>query len=496
MRSPRKRGWQGSPELTARAHIRQARAHIRHKMRRFAPRAHTMRGSCLSAAHRIAYVVYNDVYRDSRVLKTADGAAAAGYCVRIYAFGGPVSHYPEGISHRRSGVEIVRLGVIPDRWPLARRALAGRRQRLAAARAQQATVAVAAPDVASADSVMPTAAALPRRSLQQQAIEIAMRVVIDARHRDFSRRAVSAIREWQPDLLHAHDANTLEVALRLQRSSGTPFVYDAHELWEERNAVRSDRVKRAEQLLLNRATERMQGSITVSPGIQNWMTERYGLRQPPTLVRNIPHAAPTPARQDGALRRMTGVSDDVRIITYVGAITTGRGIDEAIAVLPLLAANRHLVLLGQGSAENMAFFRALAARHGVAQRVHFAGSVESREVSTAIADSDVSLVYTQPKNLSYLYSLPNKLFESIRAGLPIVASDLPDVRSLVEEYELGELADPGDLDAMARAIEAVLTDADTYRRHAARAAAELNWENEMERLFALYDSVLKEDRTS
>lgn len=447
----------------------------------------------MAARKRIAFIVYNDVYRDSRVLKTADSAADAGYEARIFAVGGPLSHYPAGLSRRRSGAEILRIGVLPDRFPLASRVLARRRERLAAARQRAADAAASAAATAGEAPATPARrSAPPRPPMAARMTARAMRWLLALRLRDFERRAAKAVAQWRPDLVHAHDANTLTVAMRVQRRRGTPFVYDAHELWEERNAQRGERARRAERKLLDRATALMAGSVTVSPGIQDWMTERYDLSEPPVLVRNIPRA-PTRAHDAsaGSLRERAGLTEESRVAVYVGGITTGRGIDEAIEAIAQLPDDVHLVLLGQGSPENIAFFGALAVRLGVADRVHFAGSVESDSVSAAIADADVSLVYTQPKNLSYRLSLPNKLFESVHAGLPVVASDLPDVRALVEQYGFGELCEPDDVASLAEAVERVVAHSDDLRAAAAAAASSLSWENEMERLFALYQSILE-----
>lgn len=443
----------------------------------------------MSNRRRIAFVVYNDVYRDSRVLKTADSAQQAGYDARIYAFGGPLSHYPAGLERRPSGAEIVRLDIFPDRL-----ALVGKLVDFLRAR-RDAKVSAAAALTTAADATDAVSAGVPRPSLVSRIAVATRRVQIRVfgavRATDFRVRAVKSIRSWNPDLVHAHDANTLDVAMRLRRDVGVPFVYDAHELWEERNAQRTERQKRRERRLLDEATQLMAGSITVSPSIQEWMTKRYNLTERPILVRNIPLARTSEASpEQGLLRSMARLPEHVRIVAYVGGITTGRGIDEAIESLALLPDDIHLVLLGHGTPSNVAAFRALAARLGVSERVHFAGSVESEKVSTAAADADVSLVFTQPKNLSYTFSLPNKLFESIHAGLPIVASSLPDVTALVEEYGVGELADPDDIDSMAAAISRVLTDTETYREGSRKAAQHLTWEGEMQRLFALYERVL------
>src|SRR5699024_7415736 len=93
----------------------------------------------------------------------------------------------------------------------------------------------------------------------------------------------------------------------------------------------------------------------------------------------------------------------------------------------------HFVLLGYGEAAALEEVTEQAHAHGVAHRVHLIGAVAPDEVSRALADGDVAVVHELPICLSYRYALPNKLFESIRAGLPIAAADLPDMKAVVEE---------------------------------------------------------------
>lgn len=443
---------------------------------------------------RIAYVVFNDVYRDSRVLKTADSAARAGADVRVFAFGGPLSHFPAGSERRESGAEIVRLPLFPDNTPVLRSLIERRRVRLAAAMVAPAGAPSPPSSTGSQESQSARRSAQgPQalvRNVMRGAVRAATSVAFGIRDTDFRIRAARGISRWQPDIVHAHDANTLSVAMMVRKRTGAPFVYDAHELWEMRNAARSERARGRDRRLLDRGTRQMAGSITVSPSIQEWMTDRYALAKRPILVRNVPpRAAASPRREDGRLREMAGLTASDRVLIYVGRITTGRGIPETIEALRLLPADVHLVLLGYGPDAFLAELQRLIAAHGLEPRVHFVGSVESAEVPATIADADASIVYTQPINLSYRFSLPNKLFESIHAGQAIVASDLPDVERLVTQYGVGRTFPAGDPAALAKTVLEVLEAPEEYREASRAAARELTWEGEMTRLGQLYREV-------
>lgn len=148
------------------------------------------------------------------------------------------------------------------------------------------------------------------------------------------------------------------------------------------------------------------------------------------------------------------------------------------------------MLLGYGSPQYLDRLLRRARTEGVADRIHLVGSVPSAQVPQTLADADVAVVYVRPICLSYLYSLPNKLFESIHAGLPIVAADLPDTAEVVRRYGVGEVFDARTPADLAAAIRAVLADPGHYRRAAVAAARDLTWEHEAARMVALYDRVL------
>src|SRR5699024_2362052 len=131
---------------------------------------------------------------------------------------------------------------------------------------------------------------------------------------------------------------------------------------------------------------------------------------------------------------------------------------------------------------------------GVGDRVHLAGVVPYPEVPQALAVADVAVVFVLPICLSYIYSLPNKLFESIHAVLPIVAADLPDTAEIVRRYVIGEVFAPERPDALAASTTHTLTGAQGYRAASRRAAAELNWEHEAGVLVDLYRRALEELR--
>jgi glycosyltransferase involved in cell wall biosynthesis len=443
---------------------------------------------------RVAYVVFNDTSGDTRVLKIAESAAVAGANVRIFAISNRLGKTKPGVEVLANGVEIERLSIweisylLPG-WGLAARRLLRRPlpqyvdpSTLPPAEAREVLVALGAPPKAG----------LVNRG-KRRAIDLWGRANATLRQASFWMRARKALVAWQPDLIHAHDANTLVPAMSAASDLKVPFLYDSHELWTQRN-VRSDRplAKRFEQVFERIGARRANAVISVSPSIVTWLHKRYRLSATPGLVRNIPpFDGEIASRSDGRLRQLAGLDGSSKVVVYCGGITTNRGIEEAIRALALLEKHVHLVLLGYGSELYRASLHRLVNEHDLASRVHFVGTVESSAVSRTLADADVSLVLTRPTCLSYEYSLPNKLFESIHAGIPVVTTALPDASDLVKHFNVGEVvsveASPQEL---ATALDTAILISDS-RRDAVRAAAEqLTWQNESARLFALYRALL------
>ncbi|UFU02234.1 glycosyltransferase [Ruania suaedae] len=451
---------------------------------------------------RVAICVYNDAHADSRVLKTAATLREAGCEVRILAVARERAGYPEGSETLPNGVQIVRL---PEfqlarsapwlagayRWVLARmRRVAGSSDAAASPATAPATAPAAESTAPAAEPAgpAPAAAAKPVGAL----LDVWLRTYRTVSLAIYWRAAIADGIAFHPDVIHANDGNTLAPALRIARHTGAAIVYDAHELWRHRNVRPRPVAPHVEHLLERLGIARAASVLTVSPSIAGWLHRTYRLPRRPQLVRNIPPAAPVPDPATGVLRERAGLAAGDQVIAYGGRLTTSRGIEETIDALVHLPAHVHLVLLGYGEEDYLAVVRRRAAEAGVSARVHLVGAVASHEVATALADADVSVVYVRPTCLSYRFSLPNKLFESIHAGLPIVAADLPDTEAVVTGYGVGAVFSvTGGAADLAAAIERVLADPQPFRKAAQAAARELTWEGEAEVLLGEYERVLQ-----
>ncbi|HEY8810767.1 MAG TPA: glycosyltransferase, partial [Solirubrobacterales bacterium] len=218
------------------------------------------------------------------------------------------------------------------------------------------------------------------------------------------------------------------------------------------------------------------------------LSERYRLRRPPAVIRNLPDLPPPGAAPAPDLRRALGIGD-APLVLHQGAVAAGRGCEVLLRVLDLLP-EAHLLFLG-AEGPHATRLRKIAGESGAGDRSHFLGPVppEALLSHTAQADVGVSLLADSCEN--HRLALPNKLFEYVAAGLPVVVSDLPEASRLVRAHGIGWCADGADPESVAAALCTALAhqDDEGLAKRLARAASELSWEQEKQRLLAVYDAL-------
>jgi glycosyltransferase involved in cell wall biosynthesis len=300
---------------------------------------------------------------------------------------------------------------------------------------------------------------------------------------DFYRRGIGLVRAIRPRLIHANDYNTAWVGIVGKWLTGSRLVYDSHELWPDRNLRPESRgwLLLCEALFVRVADE----VITTSPGYAQVLARRYRIDSP-QLVRNVPawRADPAPDRRPGA----------PPLAVYFGALTRNRGLATALRALALVPELR-MRFVGPEAWGYRAELAALAAELGVADRLELLDPVPPDEAATVLADADLGLALIEPACLSYRMTLPNKLYEYVAAGLPVLSSDVPVLAAEVREHGLGLIADPADPAVVAAAIQAMVEPAAqaSFRDSVNALAAETGWGTEQQRLASVYESLTSTD---
>jgi glycosyltransferase involved in cell wall biosynthesis len=236
--------------------------------------------------------------------------------------------------------------------------------------------------------------------------------------------------------------------------------------------------------------------IVVSPSIEKEMCKRYSC-SPVALVRNI--APYRKVSRSGKLREQLKLAPHTRVALYQGYLQPDRGLDLLVKAAPFLEKNVVLVLMGEDRLGTQGKLEALITSEGVADRVKIIPAVPYTELLEWTASADIGLIiYRQDYSQNVQMMLPNKLFEFLMAGVPVLASPLNDVADIIRSYDVGQVVSslaPADIGA---AINAMLTNQsalDRMRYNALKATQEdLNWEKEQQQLVHLYHKILASDR--
>jgi len=299
----------------------------------------------------------------------------------------------------------------------------------------------------------------------------------------FTLQGIALVWRLAPALVHANDYETMWVGVAAKLLRGSRLVYDAHELWPDRAGTSGWRPwLLAWEFVFLRLAD---AAVTVSPGLAQVMAARYRVSEP-VVVRNVPER---PLDLDSA------PAPGPPVAVYSGGLAAGRGIEQALRALPAVPELR-LRLIGPDTDGFAARVRSEAEALGVADRLEIRPPVPPAEVPAALAGTMLGVVLTQPTVLSYRLSLPNKLFEYVAAGLPVLASDLPVQGPLVREEGIGEVVPPDDVAGVAEAMRRLV---DPARNAEVRArvrafARRTSWEHERRRLEEIYRTLVEPRR--
>lgn len=260
-------------------------------------------------------------------------------------------------------------------------------------------------------------------------------------HRALRRAALAT----PADLYLASDLYSLPALAAAATRHGGALVYDSRELYTALDSTHGrPLVGRVWGALEGRFIRRADAVLTVGDAIADRLAATYGVERPVVLY-NAPEPVPTPDRT--ALARALSLPDDGRVVVlYQGLFREGRGLPALVEAAGRVEETR-LVCIGEGAlAEHLA-----AAAKTLGDRLVVSPFVPPDRLAALTPGADLGACLIEPLTESLRLSLPNKLFEYLSAGVPVVASPLPEIRAVVDRG-VGLLADPADPDAVVDAL--------------------------------------------
>jgi glycosyltransferase involved in cell wall biosynthesis len=288
------------------------------------------------------------------------------------------------------------------------------------------------------------------------------------------------------DIIVANDLDTLLPAFLISRMKGKELVYDSHEYFTEAEGLTNRPFPKKVWLTVEGFIfPKLKHVITVNETIAGIYRALYHV--PVHVLRNVP-----PLREEvvHASRESLGLPTDKRIILLQGAyIDPDRGGMEIALSMEFLPSALLLII---GSGRDLHNIKRIVDEKNLHDRVRFIAKLPFQELQqyTSIADVGVSL--DKPLHLNYAYSLPNKLFDYIHAGLPVLVSDLPELRRVVETYNIGAVVSEVEPREIAASLQQMFDGGELgeWSKNAIQASKELNWQREQEVVRSVYSAFL------
>lgn len=292
-------------------------------------------------------------------------------------------------------------------------------------------------------------------------------------------RAKKTLEGHSFDVLTVEDLQLLPLAFEIKGQA--KIIFDAREYYPRQNEGELwfdlfEKKRRIE--LCRKYITRCEAVITVSEGLRREYEEEFNIKA--TVYRSVPPYADRPAKPVEP--------DNIRMV-YHGAANPNRRIERLIEVLSLLDERFSLDLILIG---NQAYQRKIRRKAEGINRVYFPDPVSFEKIISAIGEYDIGFFYCEPATFNLENCLPNKFFEYIQARLMIAIGPSPDMAELVCKYDCGVVAEKFTVQSMAKALNCLtVEDINAYKVNSDRAAKELCFEKESQKMAEILKQLLK-----
>ena len=288
------------------------------------------------------------------------------------------------------------------------------------------------------------------------------------------------------DIVVSNDLDSLLAGFVATEITRKVLVYDSHEYFTEvPELIDRPWIKKRWEELEASIVPRLKNCYTVCQSIANIYNTKYGTNF--KVVRNLPSKKTYPEIQTDY---QPPFPTDLPVILYQGAVNKGRGIEEAILAMKLIT-NARLVIIGEG--DLYTYCRQLTSNENLAEKVIFTGRIPFTELQKMTRFATIGLSIEKDMGLNYRFALPNKLFDYIQSEVPILSTQLPEIKKVVDDYQIGvTIAEPSP-NLIAEAVLYMLHSPEKraeWKQQCKIARKELCWENEERVLHDIYHKLM------
>ena len=285
------------------------------------------------------------------------------------------------------------------------------------------------------------------------------------------------------NLLLSNDLDTILPNYFVSRLRGIKMIYDSHEYFTETpELVNRPKVQRVWKRIEEFVVPKLDEMITVCDSIADLFREKYGVKC--HVIRNIPPQKALPPKGD---KSELGLPMDKHLLVLQGSgINIQRGAEELVQAMQYLD-DCHLMIIGGGDV--LPVLKQMVVDLNITDRVRFLPRMPYAKMMAYSQNAEFGFCLDKDTNLNYRFSLPNKLFDFIQAGVPIIASHLTEIEKIIRKYDLGLFIENHDPKTIAATIHDGLSDTErikAWKANLAQAAADLCWENEEQKLLEIY----------
>lgn len=289
------------------------------------------------------------------------------------------------------------------------------------------------------------------------------------------------------DLLVANDLDTLLPNFFVSKIRGIPLVFDSHEYFTGLPEIRDKPfIKRIWTTIERLILPRLKYVMTVTDSISAAFEEKYGIKA--AVVRNC-------SRKSGLIqgfpKNELGISKDRFLLIFQGGgINMDKGGEELIEAVKM---TEGVYLIIAGSGEVMPTLKRKVSELYLEDRIKFFPKMPWKDLMRYTKSADAGLSLEKDTNLNYRYSLPNKLFDYISAGIPVISGNLPEIKKVVEATGCGIIIPEITPEEISRAIVKLRDNPDLlnkFRQSSVIASESLNWENESKKVHDFYKQII------
>lgn len=281
-------------------------------------------------------------------------------------------------------------------------------------------------------------------------------------------------------ILLANDLDTLFPNVSVSKKMNIPLVYDSHEIFTEMPAIQGRWTQKVWRFLERKLMPNVRYMMTESESYAEWFNEKYKIK--PLVVRNIP-------RKINA--KINFPNNEPKVIIYQGQINPSRGLVQAIDAMKFLD---NVIFKIAGDGPKRAEYEAYVQQENLTEKVQFVGRLRPEDLRKFTQNADVGLSLEENGGVSYYYSLPNKVADYIQSRVPLVMINFPEMKRIYNEFKVGEMLTNHEPKNIAEKINIVLENGrDFYLPELEKAAEKLCWENEENKIRALYEKVVQEN---